>query len=120
MAEPSDEAVGQALLEASRYGDLEDLRELVGTYGARHLQYRGGGGNTSLHYGERVGAFMLSRIALGPWPHRIVVPSTWAVVWLTLPTNERPSPPVCPLLQLARMATSTACSGSSSRERVGR
>jgi len=50
---PSDEEVGVALLEAARYGDLEDLQELTKTYGTQHLAYRGAhGNNTALHYGE--------------------------------------------------------------------
>lgn len=48
---PSDEEIGQALLEAARYGDLEDLQELTQTYGKEHLNFRGGGDNTCLHYG---------------------------------------------------------------------
>ena len=52
-AAPSDEMVGVALLEAARYGDLEDLQELTKTYGAQHLAYRGAhGNNTALHCGK--------------------------------------------------------------------
>jgi hypothetical protein len=49
----TDEEVGLAVLDAARYGDLEDLRELAQTYGSRHLGYQGAnnGGNTALHYG---------------------------------------------------------------------
>ena len=51
---PSDEEVGLAVLDAARYGDLEDLKELAQAYGGRHLGYQQGaqqGGNTALHYG---------------------------------------------------------------------
>lgn len=50
---PSDEEVGLAVLDAARYGDMEDLQELSQTYGSRHLGFQGAanGGNTALHYG---------------------------------------------------------------------
>ncbi|GAB5035308.1 methyltransfer with n-terminal ankyrin repeats [Nannochloropsis oceanica] len=48
---PNDEEVGNALLEAARYGDLEDLQQLTNTYGKQRLAYRGANGNnTALHY----------------------------------------------------------------------
>eukprot|EP00624_Nannochloropsis_granulata_P001390 evm.model.NODE_16750_length_12696_cov_35.850582.6 len=49
--DPSDDEVGMALLEAARYGDLEDLQQLTNTYGMQHLAYQGANGNnTALHY----------------------------------------------------------------------
>lgn len=54
--QPTDEEVGVAVLDAARYGDLDDLKELSQTYGVRHLGFQGTetGGNTALHYGTRV------------------------------------------------------------------
>lgn len=68
---PSDEDVGLAVLDAARYGDLEDLKELAQAYGTRHLGYQQGaehGGNTALHYGVCV--MRLGLIDVGsPWTH---------------------------------------------------
>lgn len=52
MTVPTDQEVGQAILEAARYGDLDDMKELKEAHGRIHLDYKGGGGNTALHYGE--------------------------------------------------------------------
>ena len=49
---PSDAEIGSAILDAARYGDIEDLEELTKTYGDQHLQYVGSGGNTAIHYGK--------------------------------------------------------------------
>jgi len=69
---PTDEEVGLAVLDAARYGDLEDLQELAKAYGGRHLGYQqegAQGGNTALHYGMR-----------GRAPCRAMV--GWLVGWL--------------------------------------
>lgn len=52
MVMPTDEEIGQAVLEAARYGDLEDLKELHQNYGRPHFDHKGAGDNTALHYGE--------------------------------------------------------------------
>lgn len=95
--QPSDEEVGLAVLDAARYGDLEDLQELAQTYGARHLGFQGShnGGNTALHYGgcgERMcfvwwdgGAHRVKP----PGPAQIPTPSQPA------PTGTWPAPPGC-------------------------
>lgn len=67
--QPTDEEVGVAVLDAARYGDLDDLKELSQTYGARHLGFQGteNGGNTALHYGTccmRLSCFALTHTRL--------------------------------------------------------
>lgn len=52
MVMPTDEEIGQAVLEAARYGDLDDLKELHQNYGRPHFDHKGAGDNTALHYGE--------------------------------------------------------------------
>lgn len=47
------EEIGEAVLDAARYGDEEDLKELTETYGLEHLNYQDSEDTTALHKGTR-------------------------------------------------------------------
>jgi ankyrin repeat protein len=48
---PTATEVGEALLDAARYGDLEDLEQLLKDFGSSHLGYSNQAGVTALHQG---------------------------------------------------------------------
>lgn len=45
------EEIGEAILDAARYGDEDDLKELTQTYGLEHLNYQDSENTTALHKG---------------------------------------------------------------------
>lgn len=49
---PSKEEIGAAVLAAARYGDLEDLKELIGGFGLEFIHYQDPSNNTPLHFGQ--------------------------------------------------------------------
>jgi hypothetical protein len=71
---PSDEEVGQAILDAARYGDVEDLQELTNTYGKNQLGFRGGyGGNTALHFGKSTCVIMRCSFGVVPREQKFTI-----------------------------------------------